>query len=138
MFWVRQLKIGGGAEDEGTRRETKRKVAAWQRNMILIVLIAGWMMTEAGANDPKMMLLRRHEGGLGIATKVVMEVAREIIREGEATMKDTEDWKKSARTRRHWYVHSGRWLCMASQLQETIHMYIMTKGRCRWCKEKEK
>ena len=119
MFWVQQLRIGGEARDEEARRGKKRGVAAWQRNMILMVLIAGWMTTGVGANDPKMMLLRRHEGGLSIA------------KEGEATMKDTEEWKKSARTRRHWYVHGGRWLCMASQLQETIHMYIMTKGKCR-------
>ena len=138
MFWAQQLMIGGGAKDKGARRGMKRGVAAWQRNMILMMLIAGWMTMEVGANDPKMMLLRRHEGGLSIATKVVMEVARKIIKEGEATMKDTDEWKKSARTRRHWYVHSGRWLCLASQLQETIHMYIMTKGKCRWCKEKEK
>jgi hypothetical protein len=124
MFWVQRLRIGGEAKDEEARRGKKRGVAAWQRNMILMVLIAGWMTTGVGANDPKMMLLRRHEGGLSIATTVVMEMARKIIKEGEATM-------KSARTRRHWYVHSGRWLCMASQLQETIHMYIMTKGKCR-------
>jgi len=73
--------IGGEAKDEGARRGTKRGVAAWQRNMILMVLIAGWMTMEVGANDPKMMLLRRHEGGLSIATKVVMEVARKIIKE---------------------------------------------------------
>jgi len=135
---MQQLMIGGGVKKEEARQGKKRGVGAWWRNMILVVLIAGWMMTEAGANDPKMVLLRRHEGGLSIATMVVMDVARKIIEEGKATMKDINGWKGSAKTRRHWYVHSGRWLCMASQLQETIHMYIMTKGTCRWCKEKEK
>jgi hypothetical protein len=124
--------------DEEARRGKERRVAAWQRNLILMVLLAGWLMTEVGANDPKMVLLKRHEGGLSIATTVVMEMARKIIKEGEATMKDAKEWKKSARRRRHWYVHGGRWLCMASQLQETIHMYIMTKGKCRCCEEKEK
>ena len=103
-----------------------------------MVLLTGWLMTEVEANDPKMVLLKRHEGGLSIATTVVMEMARKIIKEGEATMKDTEEWKKSARMRRHWYVHGGGWLCMASQLQETIHTYIRTKGKCKGCKEKEK
>ena len=103
-----------------------------------MVLLAGWLMTEVGANDPKMVLLKRHEGGLSIATTVVMEMARKIIKEGEATMKDTKEWKKSARRRRHWYVHGGRWLCMASQLQEIIYMYIKTKVKFWCCEEKEK
>jgi hypothetical protein len=33
--------------------------------------------------------------------------------------------------KKHWYVHTGRWLTMASQCQEVAHSLVTTKGECR-------
>ena len=34
-------------------------------------------------------------------------------------------------------INMERWNTLASQTQEVGHMYIMTKGDCRWCSERK-
>jgi len=63
---------------------------------------------------------------VGIAWAVLAQTAVTIM-EG-ITGARTMEGREGREARRHWYVHAGRWLMMASQLQEVAHTLIKTKG----------
>ena len=72
-----------------------------------------------------MVISRKNEEALGIAVMAIMNTGKQILEGAGEVLK-----KKDAGRRERRQVHIGT---LASQMQEVIHMFILTKGRCRRC-----
>mgnify|MGYP006254317333 CR=1 FL=1 len=95
-----------------------------------LVMWLGWAMTGANGNQQDTMLKvpMGDEFGVAIGMKVIMETGRKVIDGITGTLTANE---KNSGAKKHWYVHGGKWLELASQLQAVVHDMIVEKGDCR-------
>ena len=119
----------------GKIRRRSGKERRWAKTVlgsaVILCLVArvGAIGGAAGQADPALMVLKRREEGLLMAAAVVV-AAGERIRRG--IEKSVEDHGINHNGLRHWYVHSGRWLVLAAQLQEVVYTCKESRGKCRW------
>ncbi len=77
-------------------------------------------------NIPELVIRRRDEEAAAVLATVVMKTGKMILEESERMAGKGE----MNRREKGWIkINTERWNTLASQTQEMIHVFIMTKGK---------
>ena len=87
---------------------------------------------DGGEFGPELVIRRNDEEALQLLASIVLTTGKDIM-EMSGTM--MQKGRIEGREKGCMKINMERWNTLARQVQEVGHMYIMTKGECRWCSE---
>ena len=85
---------------------------------------------EGGRYGPELVIERSDEEALQLLVSIVLTTGKDIM---EMSGNMLQQGRIGGREKGWMKINMERWNTLASQTQEVGHMYIMTKGACRWC-----